>query len=94
MKRLSRCGFSGLRAHLWEAVTDNIKAFGFTVPILIDEDGVILAGHGRLAAAKLLGLAEVPAIELLGLSEPQKRALLIADNRTAEKAGWTGRSWP
>jgi DNA modification methylase len=69
-------------------IAESIKAFGHLVPILIDEKGVILAGHGRLAAAKLLGLPTVPTITASGLSEVQKRAFMIADNRLAEKAGW------
>jgi DNA modification methylase len=69
-------------------IAESIKAFGHLVPILIDEKGVILAGHGRLAAANLLGLRTVPTVTASGLSEVQKRAFLIADNRLAEKAGW------
>ncbi|MBA3519249.1 MAG: ParB N-terminal domain-containing protein [Rhizobiales bacterium] len=69
-------------------IADSIQAFGFTAPILMDEKGVLLAGHGRLEAARLLGLSEVPAVELSGLSEAKKRALLLADNKLAEKAGW------
>ena len=57
-------------------------------PILIDEDRQIVAGHGRLEAAKLLGLEEIPAIRLGDLSEAQVRAYVIADNRLAELAGW------
>jgi DNA modification methylase len=70
------------------AIAESIKAFGFTNPILIDDDGVILAGHGRFAAAKVLGLDQVPAIRLSELSEPQKRAYVLADNKLAERAGW------
>jgi hypothetical protein len=69
-------------------IAESIKAFGQLVPILTDEKGVILAGHGRLAAAKLLGMRSVPTIIASGLSESQKRAFTIADNRLAEKAGW------
>jgi hypothetical protein len=69
-------------------IPDSIRAYGFTVPLLIDGEGMIIAGHGRLEAAKLLGLSEVPAITLEGLSEAKKRALLLADNRIAENAGW------
>jgi DNA modification methylase len=65
-----------------------IKEFGFTNPILIDEHSIVLAGHGRLAAAKLLNLGKVPTICLSHLSDAQKRAYVIADNRLAEKAGW------
>jgi DNA modification methylase len=65
-----------------------IKEFGFTNPVLIDESDQIIAGHGRVAAAKLLGLAEVPTLQLSHLSPVQKRAYILADNRLAEKAGW------
>jgi hypothetical protein len=69
-------------------IAESIKQFGFLVPILVDEQGVILAGHGRLAAARFLGLSSVPTLCAEGLSEPQKRAFALADNRLAEKAGW------
>ena len=62
--------------------------FGWTNPILIDENAGILAGHGRLLAARKLGLAEVPVIRFEHLSEAQKRAYLIADNQLALQAGW------
>jgi hypothetical protein len=64
------------------------NANGFTNPILADLDGHIIAGHGRLQAARVLGLTEVPTIILPGLSETQKRALRIADNKIALNAGW------
>jgi ParB-like chromosome segregation protein Spo0J len=66
----------------------SIGAFGWTNPILIDEDRAIIAGHGRLEAAKAAGLADVPTITLTGLSGAQKRALAIADNKLALNAGW------
>lgn len=69
-------------------IVESIKEFGFTNPILIDEAGGIIAGHGRLEAANALGMAEVPTITLTGLSEAQKRAYVIADNRLALNAGW------
>ena len=69
-------------------IAASIVEFGFTNPLLIGEDDVIIAGHGRLLAAKQLGLAEVPVIVLDHLSEAQRRALVIADNRIAENAGW------
>src|SRR5436853_4928543 len=69
-------------------IADSIAAFGFLVPILIDERGLVIAGHGRYAAAKLLGLAQVPVIEVRGLPEAKRRALALADNRIAEGAGW------
>src|SRR6202171_6278467 len=66
----------------------SIEAFGFTNPILADPEGRIIAGHGRLQAARAMGLTEVPTITLSGLSEIQKRALRIADNKIAPNAGW------
>jgi DNA modification methylase len=69
-------------------IADSIRRFGFTNPVLIDDGGQIIAGHGRVEAAKLLGLAAVPAIRLSHLSEVEKRAYILADNRLAEKAGW------
>ena len=69
-------------------IADSIVAFGFTVPILVDENLLTLAGHGRLEAAKLLGLSMVPVIVLEGLSEAKKRALLLADNKIPANAGW------
>jgi DNA modification methylase len=69
-------------------IADSIVAFGFVVPLVADENGMILLGHGRLAAAILLGLSEVPVIVLEGLSEAKKRALLLADNKITEHAGW------
>ena len=69
-------------------IADSIQAFGFTCPVLIDEANEIVAGHGRVAAAKLLGLAEVPALRISHLSPPEKRAYVIADNAIAAKAGW------
>lgn len=69
-------------------IADSIKAFGFTNPVLIDKDNGVIAGHGRLEAAKVLGLTQVPTIMLEHMTEAQKRAYIIADNRLAEKAGW------
>lgn len=66
----------------------SIKAFGFTNPVLADPESRLIAGHGRLLAAKQMGLAEVPVIELAGLSEVQKKALRLADNKIALNAGW------
>src|SRR6266403_99263 len=65
-----------------------ITEFGFTNSVLIDESDQIIAGHGRVQAAKLLGLAEVPTVQIANLSATQKRAYILADNRLAEKAGW------
>ena len=69
-------------------IAASIKQFGFNNPVLIDKDDVIIAGHGRVLAAKELGLDAVPTIRLEHLSEAEKRAYIIADNRLAEKAGW------
>jgi site-specific DNA-methyltransferase (adenine-specific) len=69
-------------------IAGSIKEFGFTNPVLIDADGGIIAGHGRVMAARKLGLAEVPCIRLGYLSETQKRAYVIADNKLALNAGW------
>src|SRR5260370_38679098 len=71
-----------------EQVEASMGAFGFTNPILADPGGHIIAGHGRLQAARAMGFAEVPTITLSGLSEIQKRALRIADNKIALNAGW------
>jgi len=71
-----------------DRISASIREFGFTNPILVDQDDAIIAGHGRLLAAKSLGLTEVPTITLGGLSETQKRALRLADNKIALGAGW------
>jgi DNA modification methylase len=71
-----------------EQIAASMIEFGFTVPILVAEDGGILAGHGRLDAARLLGLPEVPVIPLDHLTEVQRRAYVLADNKLAENAGW------
>jgi|TARA_B110000211_G_scaffold230627_1_gene290476 DNA modification methylase len=69
-------------------IASSIKEFGFTNPLLIDEDGGIIAGHGRLLAADLLGIDQVPTITLVGLTEAQRKAYVIADNQLALNAGW------
>ena len=69
-------------------IAESIKRFGFNNPVLIDDDAQIIAGHGRVEAAKQLGLAVIPTLRLSHLSEAEKRAYIIADNRLAEKAGW------
>jgi ParB-like chromosome segregation protein Spo0J len=79
------------RVHSDEQVAQiaaSIKEFGFTNPILLDGENGLIAGHGRLAAAKLLGLKTVPCIELGHLSESQKKAYVIADNKLALNASW------
>jgi ParB-like chromosome segregation protein Spo0J len=69
-------------------IAASIKEFGFNNPVLVDPDGGIIAGHGRVMAAKKLGLESVPTIELGHLSDAQKRAYILADNRLALNAGW------
>ena len=69
-------------------IASSIRAFGFSNPILVGEDGDIIAGHGRLAAARQLGMTEVPVVVLSGLPDLQRRQLLLADNRIALNAGW------
>lgn len=69
-------------------IAKSITEFGFTNPVLVDKNNTVIAGHGRLAAAKLLGIEQVPTIRLEHLSPDQLRAYVIADNRLAEKAGW------
>jgi DNA modification methylase len=69
-------------------IADSIVKFGFCNAVLIDDKGQIIAGHGRVAAAKLLGMREVPTVRLSHLSDADKRAYILADNRLAEKAGW------
>ena len=79
------------RTHSDEQVAQiaaSIREFGWTTPILIDGENGIIAGHGRLAAARKLGMATVPAIVLDHLTDAQKRALVIADNKLALNAGW------
>ena len=71
-----------------DQIIASIRTFGFTNPILTDTDGVIIAGHGRLLAAKAMGLGDVPTIQLPHLNDAQKRALRIADNKIALNAGW------
>jgi ParB/RepB/Spo0J family partition protein len=71
-----------------DAVAASIKEFGFKVPIVIDQNGVIIAGHTRLKAAKKLGLDKVPAIMADDLTDEQVRAFRLADNKVGELSGW------
>ncbi len=71
-----------------EQIARSIQAFGFINPLLIDESGQLVAGHGRLLAARELGLVTVPCIRIEHLTEAEKRAYLLADNKLAENAGW------
>jgi ParB-like chromosome segregation protein Spo0J len=69
-------------------IAESITQFGFTNPMLVDRDNTILAGHGRVAAAKLLELSEVPCVRLEHMTQVQKRAYVLADNKLALNAGW------
>lgn len=71
-----------------DQICASINEYGFTNPLLIDEKNSIIAGHGRLLAAKKLKMKEVPCIVLCGLTEAQKKAYIIADNKLALNAGW------
>lgn len=79
------------RTHeLWQIaqISSSIKAYGFVNPVLIDAEGTIIAGHGRVQAAIRLEMETVPCIRLGHLTETEARALMLADNRLAENAGW------
>lgn len=69
-------------------IAESIRAFGFLNPILLDDADTVLAGHGRLAGARMVGLDSVPTLRLSGLSEAERRAYVLADNKIAEEAGW------
>jgi ParB-like chromosome segregation protein Spo0J len=69
-------------------IVASIKQWGWTMPILVDETGTVIAGHGRLLAAKKLQLPKVPVVSAKGWSEAQKRAYVIADNKLTENGGW------
>jgi ParB family chromosome partitioning protein len=71
-----------------QQIANSITEFGWTNPVLVDEDNGIIAGHGRISAAKILGISEIPTIQLTGLSDDQKRAYLLADNRLPLNASW------
>jgi ParB-like chromosome segregation protein Spo0J len=82
---------NNVRTHSGEQlrrIAASIKEFGFTNPVLIDKNDVILAGHARTAAAKKMGLAKIPVRVLNGLTEAKKRAYVLADNKIAEMAGY------
>src|SRR5580700_5025989 len=74
--------------HQIRQIAESIRTFGFTNPVLVNRSKMIIAGHGRIEAAKLLGMSSVPVIRLENLSEDQIRTYILADNRLAEKAGW------
>lgn len=71
-----------------DQIVNSIREFGFTNPVLIDEDNEIIAGHGRLTAAEVLEIEKIPVIRLTGLTPKQKKAYRIADNKLALNAGW------
>ena len=72
----------------------SIQKFGFTAPVLVDEAGVILSGHGRVQAAKAIGLASIPTRVISGLTASQKRAYVIADNKLAQLSAWDNTAQP
>src|SRR5580700_9133649 len=74
--------------HQIRQIAESIRTFGFTNPVLVNRSKMIIAGHGRIEAAKLLGMSSVPTICLENLTEDQIRTYILADNRLAEKAGW------
>jgi ParB-like chromosome segregation protein Spo0J len=71
-----------------DQIVASIKQWGWTIPILIDEDGTIIAGHGRLIAANKMGIEEVPVMVARGWTQAQKHSYLLADNQIATNAGW------
>lgn len=71
-----------------DQIAKSIEEFGFISPVLIDEDGNVIAGHGRIMAAQKLGLTEVPCLYIEGLTEDQRKAYVLADNRLTELGGW------
>ena len=73
-------------------IAGSIREWGWTMPMLVDEDGTLIAGHGRVLAARQLGLTEMPVMVARGWSEAQKRAYVIADNKLALNAGWDVRT--
>lgn len=75
-----------------DQIVASIREFGFTNPILVDDVGGVIAGHGRLLAAQRMGMLEVPTIELGYLSEEQRRAYVIADNKLSLNAGWDAKT--
>src|SRR5688500_13072821 len=71
-----------------DQIAKSIRRFGFTNPVLIDDDNMILAGHARVKAARQLGLKEVPCLRLSSLSQAEKCAYILTDNKLAQNAGW------
>ncbi len=77
-------------------IAASIRELGFAAPVLVDENYVLIAGHGRLEAAKSIGLASIPAVVIEGLNETKKRVLMLADNRRSTAHRWfrSGRASP
>jgi DNA modification methylase len=75
------------KKQIWQ-IAESIKTFGFTNPVLISDEDEIIAGHGRVAAAKVLGMENIPTVRLSYLNAAQRRAYIIADNKLALNAGW------
>lgn len=71
-----------------DQIANSIAEFGWTNPVLLDDENHILAGHGRVAAAKKLGITTAPTIQFSHLTDAQKRAYIVADKKIAENAGW------
>jgi ParB-like chromosome segregation protein Spo0J len=71
-----------------KAIARSIEAFGFNAPVLLDKDGIILAGHGRVEAAKLLGMTHVPVIHLHHLTDVEAKAYMLADNKLTDRSTW------
>ena len=69
-------------------IADSIRTFGFTNPVLVDRKNTILAGHGRVAAAELLSMSDVPCVRLESMTAAEQRAYVLADNKLALNAGW------
>src|SRR5260221_12746443 len=69
-------------------IATSIRELGFAAPVLVDEYDVLIAGHGRLEAARSLGMTSIPGIILDGLSEAKKRALMLSENRISQRSGW------
>ena len=69
-------------------IAASIEKWGWTIPVLVDEEGVLIAGHGRVEAARTLGIADVPCMVAAGWSDAKKRAYMLADNRIAETSKW------
>ncbi len=98
ISEIRRASVTTLRAHPANAhvhskkqiaqIAQSIRQFGVTVPLIVDENNVILAGHGRWLAAKYLRLRELPVVVLSGLTDAERRAYLLADNKLVENAGW------